>query len=696
MAKKRNPAEVVTEAAEHVGKSLGAKIAPLVPPWAAGTAMVPLAVAAHQRFGSTPWASVGMTLADVALAAVTWHYGSKRSMILRVHSTLTTTATTGWLTAAAIAGMGSGVVNIYLLGGSFLAASWNIKHLTRNFGQGEGADSDAGLFAKVGLARAKARATKVEANKVTVDLQLPRGELTAGDAMKARENIASALSLPAGGVRVVPNRDHHDRATVTLVPEDMLRNAPVFTEPSAPGGTMVDALVFGKYEDWIDAQIWAAANPKLSRNLAHLLLVGMTGAGKGVVARNLLVEILTRRECSVWAIDVVKRMQTLGCVAEGLDWFATSRAQAEAMIDCLPEVIAARTDYLAKHQKDNWEPGCGLNFLVVWIEEFASVLRNLESFVDTANAARSAGMWIVLSGQRVTHDNLPTSVRNAFGEVICLGVRDAMEASIALGDDLVAAGADPAAWQARQPGYAYVQGPGIALDRGTVPLRSCGEPFITDQDAVAAIVAQYAHVRDPLDPITATAAGRAYVQRGLPDAPAGDAKPARAGKTAAAKSAAADHQKQEESAVDDEEEFEPIPAEVMRHVAAADLPESPEPDVHAVARAMQGELPPVPVFRFDGADLDEDDEDGSDEEAEDPTTKAEAEAKVDEAIRAALAEGRTTITPADLEKALTGVRSRGWVGGYIKVLTTRRVLKRTGLGQYEIREVVAAKELAGV
>lgn len=698
-----------SDALDHVANAALSKALPFAPPWVVAGGAWPLAHLIHSRFGASPWTTVGMTLGDVALTGLTWHLSSKRSALVRAMSSVSVSVGIGWLAAAAIEGVNHAIDNIYLLVGGGLALSWNLKHATRNMGSGS---SDGGLLEKIGLAKSKIRSAKVEPNKVTIDLQLPPGELTADDAVKARGRIASVTSVAENGVRVVPNRNHFDRATITVVPEDLLSDAPVWPGPSAPGATMVDALVWGKYEDWVDAQLWAAANPRLERVLAHLLLIGQTGTGKGVVARDLIAEILTRRECSIWAIDIVKRMQTLGSVASALDWFATKRAEAEALLDTLPEVIAARTDFLASRNMDNWVPGCGLNFLVVWVEEFASILRDLDKFVDAANAARSAGVWIVLSGQRATHDNLPTSVRNALSQVICLGVKDDMEASIALGDELVAQGANPAAWGTSKPGYAYATGPGIDKDRFLVPARSFGQPFSTDATKLAEVADAYAHLRDPLDQVTAMAAGKAYRERTRYDvddtaqtetvapAPAASAAAAPAAPTHAAPAPAGAVPTQQSGANDmdevDEMDIDPLadePREVREHVMVRPMAEDEDTDADLLRQGLKlrnADLPAAPAFRFDGQDPDE----PADEEPS--ISKEEAEALVDAAIRAVLAEGRDEVRPADLEAALAGKRSRAWVAARIVELCTLRVLEKVGTGRYRIREAAAERELAGV
>lgn len=702
MPKKSAVTDAASSAASKAGKSIFHKAAPLLPPWACVVVALPLAEGAHERFGNSPWTTVGMTLGGVVLTTVTWHYSSARAVVTRVHGVLTTGMAAGWLTAAAICGMSSSILNVYLLGGAVMALTWNLRHATRNTGRGEGSEGDGGLFEKVGLARTLMRRLHVEPNKVTAELQLPRGELDADDVVKARGKLASALSVPVNGVRVTPDRGHHDRAHVTVVPVDALRTPPVFTGPSSPGGSMREPLHVGVYEDGATASILAAAaNPRRGINLSHLLLVGTTGSGKSLLARYTLAEIGTRRESSIWAIDVVKRRQTLGCAEPALDWFATDRDEAYAMLDCLPEVIGARTDYLASRNLDNWEPGCGLNHLTLWIEEFAPVLRDLETFVDVAATARSAGVWIVLSGQRVTFDNLPTSVRNVINDTLCMGVKDAHEADYALGSEMIQAGASPQSWGNQQPGMAYLKGAGIDKERQLVPLRGYGEPFMDDASQLTALLNQFGHLRDPLDAVTAMAAGDAYKNRKSAQqhqtvtvsAPAAAAAPAGprawtadpeliAHNTAGGAPADA----VEESPVEDL--LADMPAEVRMQLPIQDLPGSEEPGLFKAAMdAVNKELPAADAdWTF-----------GDEGERPGPVSQEEAERMVDEAIRGFYLANQKTIRPKDLVDVLEKVRSRPWVMARIKALTESRVLAKVPgePGTYRIRDGAIERELAG-
>jgi hypothetical protein len=146
----------------------------------------------------------------------------------------------------------------------------------------------------------------------------------------------------------------------------------------------------------------------------------------------------------------------------------------------------------------------------------------------------------------------------------------------------------------------------------------------------------------------------------------------------------------------DEMDIDPLaeePREVREHVIVQPMAEDEDTDPELLRQGLKlrgVDLPAAPAFRFDGGDADE-------ERDEEPSiTKEEAEELVDAAIRAALAENRTEVRPADLEAALAGKRSRAWVAARIVELCTLRVLEKVATGRYRIREVAAERELAGV
>ncbi|MEV0424450.1 plasmid transfer protein TraB [Streptosporangium canum] len=529
-----------------IGGYLVQRTAPYLPPWllTAGTGLASLP--AHSLWADSAAASAGLTLASAALTASTWWAGKTTTPQRRIHSAVTVAAATSWLTAAALAGPGTGPLqSLYLIGGPALAISWNIRQMlrTRPGADGEPAEGSGGLLEKVGLAKTMVTGSTVAPNKATFQLQLPPGELTADDVAKAAPRLASALDVSPTAVRVHPDPDSHARAQVTIVPRDLLKTTTPWPGPSAPGGSVAEPVVVGVYEDGTPAVLYFPGDPEQARNAMHLLIMGMTGSGKSEGALAALAELLSRRGVVVWASDPAKADQTLGPLLPALDWAALDMPSTVAMIEAITAAIPERTKWLAKYGYKQWEPACaevqadgspGMPYLVCWFEEAAKTIRETDDdvFTGIGQEARSAGISLVVSLQRASGTQISTDTRASLGSSWCFGVRDERDAGFALPDEALDAGAAPHAWRDKRPGYNYLAANGVPEDLWATPARS----YLTSREALDWVVATFAGVRAEVDAVTAAAArqvaGSVFTDRtrhrltpGAAARPAGNSRP---------------------------------------------------------------------------------------------------------------------------------------------------------------------------
>ncbi|MER7351404.1 sporulation protein SsgA, partial [Streptomyces aurantiacus] len=248
---------------------------PHLPPWL-GVAGVGLAgVLGHDRWAASPAAAVGLTLTSVAMTGGAWVIGKSASKQRRLHSAITTAAGSAWLTAACLAGPMAGPVDdLYLMGGSALALSWNVRIFMRTSDTDSPGNTDGGLMEKIGLARAQIRAARAEPNRVTAPVALDPGTQTNADMSGALPRIASALDLPASAVRYQPDPDSNRRGDLVIVPEDMLAETVEWEGPSNLGGSIADPLVMGRYDDGSPLLLWLPGDPETGRNSTHVLIAG--------------------------------------------------------------------------------------------------------------------------------------------------------------------------------------------------------------------------------------------------------------------------------------------------------------------------------------------------------------------------------------------------------------------------------------
>ncbi|WP_030753195.1 plasmid transfer protein TraB [Streptomyces sp. NRRL S-31] len=536
-----------------MGAWLWHRAKPYTPPWIVVGGVGLAGAGANWQWGGSPWAGVGLTLASTALTAATWWAGKSTGPQRRLHSAITVAAGSAWLTSAALSGPLTGPLpDLYLMGGATLALSWNIRHVMRAAGgETSGSDSDKGLLEKVGLARTKLRQIKVEPNRVTVPYELPAGELTNDDVAKALPRIASALDVPTTAIRVQHDPDSARKGQFVIVPEDMLKTPTLYPGPFAPGQSIAVPLRIGVYDDGSDLVL-----PLL--DAIHMLVMGMTGSGKTEGALDLFFELLTRRDVSVWLSDAAKGGQDFLPLVPALDWAALDTVSASAMVATVQAVIPARAAWLRDHSYRAWEPaaaekqtdpahscraagacGCdGMPYLVAWFEEAAKLLRELgdDVFTGIAQEARSAGVSLVISMQRASGYQLSTDTRASLPAAMCFGVRGD-DASFALPEEVLEAGANPAAWGNKRKGYVYMVSAGVDEDLYANPARTFWTgPSGEYEKAAAWIVAQFAGVRPQstgtvTEDIAAKVAGQLFTERharaGAP-APAAATVPAQA------------------------------------------------------------------------------------------------------------------------------------------------------------------------
>src|SRR6185437_5265114 len=102
------------------------------------------------------------------------------------------------------------------------------------------------------------------------------GGTTVDDVQSVRKPLAAILGVPANGVRIAEDPDNAGAADMTLVRKNMLRELVKYEEPSRLGGSIMEPLRLGVYEDGQVVEFTQrAANGDI-----HMLVVGMTGSGK--------------------------------------------------------------------------------------------------------------------------------------------------------------------------------------------------------------------------------------------------------------------------------------------------------------------------------------------------------------------------------------------------------------------------------
>jgi hypothetical protein len=493
---------------------------PRLRPWLAVAASMPAGLGMHALWGDSALAGAGIAFASVALTATTWWAGDGTSKPRRLHATLSTGVGTSYLVLATVTDpLDPFLASTWAIGGAVAAGGWNIRQALRvnpDVKPGEQAAGETGVLVKsIGKAKLALRGEpKVEPNKVTAPYRITDpGSLTNAELGRRIENIAGELGVSPNSIRIVADGEDAALGEFVFIPKDMLTKGADWPGPSSPGGSIMDPIVVGIYEDGEPEQFWFPADEEARRNATHFGVFGMNGSAKSTGMTFALLDVLTRRDVIVWAADPAKGMQTFGPLLPYLDWAEMTLAGGEAMIDALPQVITARADELGRHGFKNWTPEAfkklGMPYMILLLEESAKFFRNGSELEPVVEGARSAGISVIVSQQRPSSTSMPTDVREQLGGIFCFGVKGSTTADMALPDEVRDAGARPEAWENRKPGYNYLVAPGVDEER--YPMKARTWTPISD-DEIGAVLASLCP-QTPADPTTTRAAGEAYANR---------------------------------------------------------------------------------------------------------------------------------------------------------------------------------------
>ncbi|MFF2927174.1 hypothetical protein ACFVTP_33020 [Streptomyces celluloflavus] len=325
--------------------------------------------------------------------------------------------------------------------------------------------------------------------------------------------LASALKVGAGRITHMVNDDDVSDITLRVQVADLLKEGVRWPGPSAFGTGFGDTpLPLGRYEDGEDLLLNLCGVLREPRgletgNVEHAVAQGVNGAGKTVGNSVLVTEAATRSEVSIFLLDCAKPDQDYGHIRHAADMWITTEGDVKRFFKQLGPVIKARAAYLASKGLARWEPGCGLNFLLIICEEAADYADG-DAYGKVLRTIRAAGGWVETSIQRATHDQMDTTARSNHPAGMAYGLADGAEAAYVLPPEAIEAGAYPG-WGNRKPGYLYAAGMGIPQERWAVIART----YFAERDTLAAAVTAGLNVRSALDSVTADALGPLWTNR---------------------------------------------------------------------------------------------------------------------------------------------------------------------------------------
>ncbi|MGC5033097.1 conjugal transfer protein TraB [Micromonospora sp. DT229] len=457
---------------------------------------------AHAYWADSPAvagaAAAGLTLAGTALTGLTWRAAAARGIVRQATATLSCIAGSAWTIGAMLAAPWERPwLDMWLIGAPVASIAMAVVRVMRSGGDGDQADNGGLKEAVKSLRGARFGRPRIDGARATAPVVLEAGT-TAADLASDRGALASALDVRTTAVRIIPDPDSAQRATVSVVPVDQLADTLHWPGPSAPGQSIADAPVrLGVMEDGEPLEIWLPGDHSKGRNSVHLSVVGMSGAGKTELVLNLCADVLTRSDVRLVVTDTRKGDQLPEWLRKSAHEAHLDGEAAEDYMEDLPRIIAERARYLGQRGLKQWVKGCGLPYVVVVNFEAAGLVANNGTFVDVTESARSVGICLLVELQRATHDRFPTSARANISARICLGVARPEDAEAALSESTLDAGAAPWEWKNMKPGYLYAELPGVEQERWSMPARAA---IARSEDDRAAVVAQHRHIPAPGQP----------------------------------------------------------------------------------------------------------------------------------------------------------------------------------------------------
>jgi hypothetical protein len=476
---------------------------------------------AHPTVWQVAWRAALIVICSAAIVWCTWGVGRARKTELRVASLLMSLCSCAGLFVLTFRKWSFDAVMIYLIVMITASVLLAVTKLLR----GHGDDGRAHMFGELGERVRElqdigktGRPKVVDGRIVTHTEILPGADFNSLAKPEVRTAIASALDVPAGGVRMVRDRNTPRVGRVEVSPVDMLEHPPAWPGLSAPGGSIASPIRLAVYQTGSTVPLLLPGDPTVGRNaIGVLIALGQAGSGKTELQLMLAAEARSRRDAEVVYIDGRKGLQLPAAFRNALHLFIHKADDGERYLDSLIAEVAKRAGQIGGHGHDQWTAGCTKcpKFKVVIVDEASKFIEAEDTLVELAESVRSVGIFVLLGIQRATGDRLPTSVRSTIGGVICMGVRDVGEAARVLSEETIEAGADPS-WKNRKPGALYVELPGTDPDDWSLPART----FKPDRDAVIAELVTYlastgeTPTVDPTSPTSQAPAGTAVaVQR---------------------------------------------------------------------------------------------------------------------------------------------------------------------------------------
>lgn len=480
----------VRQAADQATQSLAGTrvIGRFAGPWVAAALLQCAGQFLHDR-ALTTGRAVGMTVLLVLVSALVVvvagvdarlsRYKSKLAKyVIVVRSMVTATAAAAaLLVTLAVGWWGSPDWRLaYYIAAGGICVTWNVRRLavfTEAFeAEGGVADSMTGALDKLKLKNSAVIDATAERSKLAIrtapgtKLSDVRGEL---------ETIAAASPrrVIAGGAAFIPSSKWGDEGEIHLLHKDVLAADQPWDGPEFPdrNASVAQGVHLARYADLAALRIYPWGDYKAGVAPGNVAQGGAPRSGKGVTHRVHLAELSTRTDVHPALIaDTRKSLQFAGAVRGAIGHHAGNIGEVGAMLKGLAAMAENRNATLGRYGfDDGWTPEAarklGMGAVHAGLEEIGAYAdRYWSQLVALAEFCLSSGVVLWLSGQRWSHDRVPTSLRSSVANRLQWGADDAVSAGF-LAEAAQAAGVDPGEWKTQFPGRLVAELNGVPRDR---------------------------------------------------------------------------------------------------------------------------------------------------------------------------------------------------------------------------------------